>query len=102
MRAWCRLSIVASTAALLITMCRAASAQTPAVAPPSPAPAAPRPSLQAGQLDGSIRLDGKLDEAAWQTAPRIDNLTMSEPTPGIAPTGRTIVSVLADRRVIVI
>ena len=46
--------------------------------------------LGAGALDGSIRLDGKLDEPAWQQAPRIDNLTMSEPTPGAAPSGRTI------------
>ena len=83
----------------------AAFAQAPAAGPGSPAPpaaAAPRPAVNAGALDGSIRLDGRLDEALWQQAPRIDNLTMSEPTPGAAPTGRTIVRVLADRRALVI
>jgi hypothetical protein len=58
--------------------------------------------VDAGALDASIRLDGRLDEPAWQQAPAIGNLTMSEPTPGAAPTGRTTVRVLADRKSLVI
>ncbi len=49
-------------------------------------------------LTGPIRLDGRLDEAAWQQARAIDNLTMSEPTPGVAPSARTVVRVLADAK----
>jgi hypothetical protein len=68
----------------------------------SPAAPGPRPSLSIAPLTESIRLDGVLDEPAWQQAPAITNLTMSEPTPGAAPAGRTVVRVLADRKVLVI
>jgi hypothetical protein len=61
-----------------------------------------RPSLAAAPLAGAIRLDGVLDEPAWTQAPAITNLTMSEPTPGAAPAGRTVVRVVADRKVLVI
>ncbi len=105
MRVRLRWPICAPVAALTLAVCAGASAQTPsplsgAVGPP--AVSAPRASVAAGALDESIRLDGRLDEAAWQQAPSIDNLTMSEPTPGAAPTGRTIVRVLADRKALVI
>ncbi len=91
-------------AVLLLASCLAASAQPPAAPGPAlaAAPGDARPSVGTGALDGSIRLDGRLDEAAWQGAPLIDNLTMSEPTPGAAPAGRTIVRVLAGRKAIVI
>ncbi|MGE5199569.1 MAG: DUF5916 domain-containing protein [Rhodospirillaceae bacterium] len=80
-----------------------ASAQTSTRGPgTAPAAAEARASIEAGPLDGPIRLDGRLDEPAWQQAPTIDNLTMSEPTPGAAPTGRTVVRVLADRKGLVI
>jgi hypothetical protein len=69
---------------------------------PTPASSAPRTSVDAGTLDGTIRLDGRMDEPAWQQARAIDNLTMSEPTPGAAPSGRTVVRVLADARTVVI
>ncbi len=101
-----RWPICASAAALTLAVCAGASAQTPSPSPPGavapPAVPAPRGSVAAGALDGSIRLDGTLDEPAWQQASFIDNLTMSEPTPGAAPTGRTIVRVLADRKALVI
>src|SRR5512139_2836797 len=92
-------------AVLLLASCLAASAQPSVAASGAARAASPgdaRPSLDAGALDGSIRLDGRLDEAAWQGAPLIDSLTMSEPTPGAAPAGRTIVRVLAGRKAIVI
>src|SRR5215472_11877347 len=60
------------------------------------------PTLRVGMLGAEIHLDGVLNEPAWATAPAIDNLTMSEPTPGAAPSARTIVRVLADARTIVI
>jgi hypothetical protein len=61
-----------------------------------------RPSLRAGALTGEIRVDGRLDEAGWQSAPAISDLTMFEPTIGGTPTGRTEVKVLASSREIVI
>lgn len=83
-----------------MTLTRPAAAQAPGGAA-SPQPDA-RVSLQVASLAGGIRLDGRLDDAAWQTAPAIGNLTMSEPTSGAAPTGRTTVRVLASAKQIVI
>ena len=91
--------------AFALAMSIDASAQPQAVGPgsaPAPASSAGRASVDAGALDGPIRLDGRLDEAAWQQARAIDNLTMSEPTPGAAPSGRTVVRVLADARTVLI
>jgi hypothetical protein len=102
MRLRLRRSTCAAAGALLLSWC-AAAAQTPAPGPSTaPALAAPRALVSAGALDGPIRLDGILDEAAWQASPLIDNLTMSEPTPGAPPTGRTIVRVLAGPKALVI
>ncbi len=60
------------------------------------------PRLIAGRISGELRIDGVLDEAAWQRAEAIGNLTMVEPTEGGTPTGRTVVRVLADARTLVI
>ena len=68
----------------------------------TPGAASSRPSIGAGKLIGAIRLDGRLDEAAWQQAQAIENLTMSEPTSGIAPSARTIVRVLADAKTLLV
>ena len=100
-----RPSSVPSAVILLLASSLAASAQATAGGPGPAAGAAPgaaRAAIEAGALDGSIRLDGRLDEAAWRQAPVIDNLTMSEPTPGAAPTGRTTVRVLAGRKGLVV
>jgi hypothetical protein len=100
-----RLLTVLPALVLLLASSLAASAQTAAGVPgpaPGAAPVAARASLEAGALDGPIRLDGRLDEPAWQQAPVIGNLTMSEPTPGAAPAGRTTVRVLAGRKAVVV
>ena len=55
----------------------------------------PRPSLKVGTTSASIRIDGVLDEAAWQSADSIANLTQIEPVEGQPPTGRTVIRVLA-------
>jgi hypothetical protein len=46
--------------------------------------------------DGEIRLDGRLDEAAWQKASVMSDFTQSYPKPGAQPTDRTEVRVLYD------
>jgi hypothetical protein len=58
--------------------------------------------LRAGALTGSIKLDGVLDEPAWAAAPRIETLTMSEPTAGGTASATTTVRVLADDRALFI
>ena len=61
----------------------------------------PRPALRAGVLTDDLRLDGRLDEAAWATAETIADLTMVEPVQGGAPTAHTQVKVLAGPRALV-
>ena len=61
----------------------------------------PRPALRAGVLTADLRLDGRLDEAAWATAETIADLTMVEPVQGGAPTAHTQVKVLAGPRALV-
>jgi hypothetical protein len=60
-----------------------------------------RPVLRAGVLSGELRLDGKLDEPAWLSAPEIGGLVMVEPREGDAPSFPTEVRVLAGPRAIV-
>lgn len=60
-----------------------------------------RPALKVGAAPGVIRVDGVLDERDWSIAESIANLTQIEPVEGQAPTGRTIVRVLATGDAIV-
>jgi Domain of unknown function (DUF5916)/Carbohydrate family 9 binding domain-like len=65
-------------------------AQAPASALRPPA------TMQAVRLQGEVRLDGRLDEAAWQAAQPSTEFTQSYPDPGAAPTLRTEARVLYD------
>ena len=67
-----------------------------------PQPQSGTPELRAGALPADIRIDGRLDESAWRQADVIQNLTMTEPREGAAPSMPTRVRVLADRKSIVI
>jgi hypothetical protein len=60
-----------------------------------------RPRLGAGSLPADLRLDGILDEPAWSAAPAIEDLKMVEPRQGAAPTGATVVKVLASPQTLV-
>ncbi len=72
------------------------SAQT-SVRPQVPKTVPGLSTLQAIRLDGSIVLDGKLDEPAWQRAPVArDQFTQSWPKPGEAGTEVTEARVLYD------
>ncbi|HEX9564911.1 MAG TPA: carbohydrate binding family 9 domain-containing protein [Gemmatimonadaceae bacterium] len=56
-----------------------------------------RPALRVAFDPGrSIRIDGRLDEPAWLTVDSIANLTQIEPVEGQAPSGRTVVRVVAE------
>jgi hypothetical protein len=63
---------------------------------PAPAPARTPSTLAATRLQGEVRLDGRLDDAAWAAAPASDAFTQSYPDAGAAPTQRTEARVLYD------
>jgi uncharacterized protein DUF5916 len=63
---------------------------------------APQPTLRVGRATGDLRLDGRLDEPAWQAADSIAGPTETEPNEGATPSGRTVVRVLADRSGLII
>jgi hypothetical protein len=56
----------------------------------------PAPQLRAGAAPVDLKIDGALDEAAWQAADAIESLTQTDPDEGAAATVRTIVRVLAN------
>ena len=58
----------------------------------APAPAAPR----AVRATGALRLDGRLDEAAWASAETIEGFTQREPNEGAPATQRTVVRLVYD------
>jgi hypothetical protein len=65
----------------------------------APAPSAARvaTTLAATRVQGGVRLDGRLDEAAWTGAPAsADGFTQAYPNAGGAPTQRTEARVLYD------
>jgi hypothetical protein len=55
------------------------------------------PTATARRLMGVIRLDGTLDEPAWQLAPAVTDLTQRQPDEGKPATQRTEVRFLYDR-----
>ncbi|MBM3781976.1 MAG: carbohydrate binding family 9 domain-containing protein [Acidobacteria bacterium] len=78
----------------------APQAQSPAPGPASPvAPTTTggRRRVTASRTDGSIKLDGILDEDAWQQAVPATGFVQQEPSPGQPATDRTEVRVLYDK-----
>src|SRR6266516_7291994 len=49
----------------------------------------PPPETRAVPLEGAIRLDGRLDEAVWQTAPPATDFRQAQPHEGQPATQRT-------------
>jgi hypothetical protein len=76
---------------LLLYPCASAHGQTTAA-----------PALAASPLDGSHSIDGRLDEAAWQTAASVDGFMQADPREGQPASGRTVVRVLAGPKALVI
>jgi hypothetical protein len=56
----------------------------------------PRPMTQAGTRTGEIRIDGRIDDAAWASAPVTKGFVQSEPGEGIPPSRDTEVRILFD------
>ncbi len=55
-----------------------------------------RPVAMAARFEGAIRIDGRLDEAAWTTAPVVDRFTQIDPDEGAPSSQRTEVRILYD------
>ncbi len=65
----------------------------------TPAPAAterPRPVALATRLDGDIRIDGKLDDSAWASAPAYQEFMQLDPDEGQAGSEKTELRVMYD------
>src|SRR5688500_610052 len=90
-------ALSARRAALIV--CCASASTAPLFAQASPASAPPRLVLQASPA-AEIRLDGRLDEAAWSAAQVGTDFTQRFPDPGKAATMRTEVRVLYDESAI--
>ena len=56
----------------------------------------PPATLRAARVQGELRIDGRLDEAAWQQAQPATGFTQSYPQAGAEPTMRTEARVLYD------
>ncbi len=61
-----------------------------------------RPSLESGKLEGTIRVDGILDEADWLKAPVLNDFLTTVPVEKGTPSYETEVRVLANERTVVI
>lgn len=66
-------------------------------APPQFVAEQPRPVLRATELDGSIHVDGKLVEPAWDTAPAYTDFRQTDPFEGQPASERTELRILYDR-----
>jgi len=89
--------LLPTLALLLAGPALAQTADSISAAGPSPNitnPGEERPVLRAAPLVGSIRVDGRLDEAAWQAATPVDRFTQRQPDEGKPATERTEVRVL--------
>ncbi len=68
----------------------------------SQAPLIKKKFLSAIRTEGSIKIDGELDEMEWQKAPIAENFVQNSPRPGKTPIFRTEVKVLYDNTAIYI
>lgn len=85
---WCAMGLFI-VAAIENTAITAYAQQTP-----SPTD---RPEAHVNRLDGSLIIDGALEEPAWTTTTDIGPLTRREPQPGDSASERSVVKVLYDR-----
>ena len=60
------------------------------------------PTLRVGSLPAPVHIDGVLDEREWAAAESVDRFTQTDPSEGAAPTGRTVVRVLAGAKAIIV
>jgi len=80
----------------------AAAVSAPALAQElEPTPPAPdRPAVRMARIESPPTIDGRLDEAVWNQAEVITELTQVDPIEGAAPTERTEVRILHDEKAV--
>lgn len=61
-----------------------------------------RPTFEVGEVNGSINLDGFLDESSWQAAPVLRDFRTTVPVEGGEPTGVTELRIIAEPKYIYI
>jgi len=89
--------------ASLLTLASAPSkGQTPKTTPTVQTSSSVLPTATAAALNGTISIDGKLDESAWSRATPITDFHQQQPKEGAAPSERTEVRVLYDERALYI
>lgn len=69
---------------------------TPRYGEPVDVETAPRPVGRAARIEGEIRIDGRLDEAAWGRAPVLGDFVQAQPDRGLPATQATRVRVVYD------
>ena len=65
---------------------------------PASAQTAAAPTLHAGSLPASLRIDGVIDDSEWAGAEAADTFAQTDPVEGAAPSGRTTVRVQAGAK----
>ena len=87
---------------LLLAMAAASAAPATPPAPDARRPAAEEPALRAlHRPDAGLRIDGRLDEAAWRDAPLHEDFVQLEPQDKQPARWRTTVQVIADEQALV-
>ncbi|HEX5727401.1 MAG TPA: DUF5916 domain-containing protein [Longimicrobiaceae bacterium] len=96
MRATAALAIAALLACPAALIAQHEHGQDPAPAPPASnaGGALPTPTLRASAAAGAVRIDGRLDEAAWAAAEPATGFVQQRPANGAPATERTEVRVL--------
>src|SRR5688572_16326364 len=89
------LQLLASVIAVLAGAVSSTFAQTP---PAAQADASERrkEARAVRVADGAVRVDGRLDDAAWQPAPPITDFVQKEPVEGVAPADAIDVRIVYD------
>jgi hypothetical protein len=82
------------SAIVLIPVMRARAQDSVAARLPGATP--PMVNVQATRITTAIDLDGRLDEAAWASAPAVEGFRQKEPREGSPSTMRTVVRVVYD------
>ncbi|MGH7681968.1 MAG: carbohydrate binding family 9 domain-containing protein, partial [Candidatus Eiseniibacteriota bacterium] len=97
-----RLLAAAGTAALMIAVVPKASAQYQSTDTLAVVPHTSAPELRAAPLVGEIRIDGRLDEPAWQAAAVATKFTQRQPHEGAPVSERTEVRAIISENALYI
>src|SRR5688572_18813075 len=83
----------ASVITVLAVSVSSTSAQSPV---PADAAEGRKQARAVRVADGAVRVDGRLDDAAWQSAPPITDFVQKEPVEGVAPADAMDVRIVYD------